>query len=113
MNNEWIHFPPIGLEQFASREDIVEAVCRCLMLGWKHVSDEGRVELGFDPERAELIEEEGLTYLACIFIDCANATLDQARAAKVRRLRASDVVGLVGRVEAGEAGERGDPQRQV
>ncbi|WP_416426550.1 hypothetical protein RAM80_11405 [Pseudomonas sp. App30] len=41
--------------------------------------------IGLDPQAGELHDEEALTYLAYIFIDCANLTLDRAVAAKRAR----------------------------
>jgi len=70
---------------FNSRQRIVDALHSYLLDGWKQLPERNRRLLGLDPQAGELHDEEALTYLAYIFIDCANLTLDRAVAAKRAR----------------------------
>ena len=71
---------------FNSRQRMVDALHSYLLDGWKQLPERNRRLLGLDPQASDLHDEEALTYLAYIFIDCANLTLDRAVAAKRARM---------------------------
>jgi hypothetical protein len=76
----------ISLGAFSSREEAIEAMKCSLIDDWSSLAESDRRTLGFDPASKYSEEEEGLTHLAYILIDCANRTLDDAVAARRRRL---------------------------
>lgn len=71
---------------FNSRQRIVDALHSYLLDGWKQLPERNRRLLGLDPQASDIHDEQALTYLAYIFIDCANLTLDRAVAAKRSRM---------------------------
>ncbi|MGY4492710.1 hypothetical protein [Pseudomonas sp. TE3610] len=71
---------------FNSRQRIVDALHSYLLDGWKQLPERNRRLLGLDPQTSDIHDEQALTYLAYIFIDCANLTLDRAVAAKRSRM---------------------------
>lgn len=75
-----------SLADLSSREETIRALQRHLLNEWSGLSSSERGALGFAPQSQFSEEEEGLTHIAYLLIDCANRTLDEAVAVRRRRL---------------------------
>ncbi len=70
----------------SSREEAIRALQSHLLNEWSGLSSAGRDALDFAPQSQFSEEEDGLTHLAYLLIDCANRTLEEAVAVRRRRL---------------------------
>ncbi|MDE1168867.1 MAG: hypothetical protein PW845_26675 [Pseudomonas sp.] len=75
---------------YPSKEQVIEALKDHLISDWHGLGSSARRAVGFKAVSQCSEEEDGLTHLAYLLIDCANRTLDQAVA--VRRTRLMDLM---------------------